>query len=63
MIVMTENIKAFKARIARASTPSDFDKLEASLTRLYENGIFSVQQFSALDILLIDTRIEKEQNQ
>jgi hypothetical protein len=57
---MKINVQTFKARIARASTSSDFDNLEASLTRLYDNGMFSVPQFMELDSLILDTRIEHE---
>ena len=54
------NTKAFWLRIDRAETTEDFDKLEASLTRLYENGIFTANQFALLDQELLDKRIAVE---
>ena len=54
------NVNAFKARIAKAKTAADFDKLDTSLVRLYNNGIFTAQQFMDLDHALIDERIAVE---
>ena len=41
------------ARVERASSLEDFDKLEASLTRLWNNGIFTAYEFGRLDALLL----------
>jgi hypothetical protein len=44
---------SFVARVERASSLEDFDKLEASLTRLWNNGIFTAYEFGRLDALLL----------
>ena len=54
------NVKAFSNRIARANSAADFDKLEAALTRLCENGIFNGREFMDLDHALLDERIAFE---
>lgn len=55
------NVKAFMGRISDPkNTLADFDRLEKSLVRLYENGIFTAQQFMDLDHALIDERIAVE---
>ena len=60
---MTSNVntKAFRKRIADPeNTPADFDRLEKALVRLYENGIFTAQQFMDLDHALICERVAVE---
>ena len=54
------NTKAFWLRIGRAKTAGDFDKLETALTRLYENGIFTANEFMHLDHALLAERIAVE---
>ena len=51
------NVNAFKARIAEAQTASDFDKLDTSLERLYNNGIFTASELGALDVILMEERV------
>ena len=51
------NVNAFKARIAKAQTASDFDKLDTSLERLYNNGIFTASELGALDVILMEQRV------
>lgn len=51
------NVNAFKARIAKAQTAADFDKLDTSLVRLYNNGIFTPKELGALDVIVMETRV------
>jgi len=51
------NVNAFKARIAKAQTDADFDKLDTSLERLYNNGIFTASELGALDVILMEQRV------
>ena len=51
------NVNAFKARIAKAQTDADFDKLDTSLERLYNNGIFTASELGALDVILMEARV------
>ena len=51
------NYAAMAARIRKCATPSHLTKCERSLTRLWDNGIFTVSEFTRLDSLLVDMRI------
>lgn len=51
------NVNAFKARIAKAKTDAEFDKLDTSLERLYNNGIFTASELGALDVILMEERV------
>ena len=52
--------KKFANKIRKAKDLETLNKLENSLTNLYNNGIFTVSEFSRLDILLIDNKIKLE---
>lgn len=54
------NYASFAERIRQAETPAQFDRLEQSLDRLYNAGVFTVSQFARLDGILIDARIAAE---
>ena len=45
----SEECRSFKKRIESACCAQDFKKLEASLTRLYDVGVFTVSEFKRLD--------------
>ena len=48
--------QSFHARIAAADTPAQIDKLETSLIRLWNAGVFTVAQSQKLDAALCDRR-------
>ena len=52
------NFKSFSAKIKKATNKSDLDKLEKSLTLLYDAGQLTVSEFQRLDIKIIDKSIE-----
>lgn len=52
-----EEYKAFNNRINEAQTTEQLQRLEKSLTRLFDAGIFSPSQYSRLDIKLMDKGI------
>lgn len=56
------NYKAMAERIRKAKTVEDLNKCEDSLTNLYNNGIFTVSDFSRLDLLVLKKRVEHELN-
>lgn len=49
----------FKNNIMLASTVERLTRLERSLDNLFKNGIFTPEQFSELDGLLMDKLAEK----
>jgi len=49
-----EEYKAFNNRINEAQTTEQFQRLEKSLARLFDNGIFTPEQYTRLDIKLMD---------
>lgn len=55
---MTTNYAAFTTRINKASTHADLDKLEASLVRLYDNGVFTPNELARLDHQVFRARLD-----
>lgn len=55
---MTTNYAAFTARISKATTHADFDKLEVSLVRLYDNGVFTPNELARLDHQIVRARLD-----
>ena len=58
---MMTNQQTMSARIARAQTIADCDKLDKSLERLWKHGIFSAEAMGTLDDELIRRRIAIEE--
>jgi hypothetical protein len=53
---MKTNYQSFLARIARSTSPAELIKLETSLARLWDAGVFTVAQFQRLDAALCARR-------
>ena len=51
-----DKIKAFDKDVQKLYTFEVLNRLEASLTRLYDNGCLSVQDFKRLDKMLLRRR-------
>jgi len=48
----------FQLRINKASTNQDFNKLDNSLNRLFDNGVFSVKEFIDLDGMIFKRKFD-----
>jgi hypothetical protein len=46
----------FAARFLKVKTPEDFDHLQQSLDRLFNNGILTVAEYSRLDVKMMIER-------
>jgi hypothetical protein len=53
---MKTNTQSIRKRVSKCSTPSDCDRLDASLNRLYNNGAITVAELQRFDALLCDRR-------
>lgn len=51
------NYATFTARIRKAKTIADCDKLDRSAQNLYEAGAFTVNEYGRIDGLIVDRRI------
>ena len=54
---MTTNYAAFTARISKATTHADLDKLEVSLVRCYDNGVLTPNELARLDDKIFRARL------
>jgi len=52
------NYKAMAQRINKAETMEEIRKLERSLDRLYNAGVFTVKEFAKLDGKMVDKSTE-----
>lgn len=59
---MTQEYKCFRDRIHKADTVLEYRKLEKSLIRLYNAGIFTVNEFSRLDTMIFERICKTEVN-
>jgi len=57
---MKTNYTSAIERINRCNTIEDCDKMEKSLQRIWDNGLFTVSEFSRLDGALMKRKIEIE---
>jgi uncharacterized protein YqgQ len=55
------NYTTFTKKIRAANTLSDIERLDTSLTRLYDAGIFTPNEFGRLDLLILVRSIEIEE--
>jgi hypothetical protein len=53
---MVTNYTSFKTRINKATTLQDLDRLDISLGRLWNAGIFTQSEFISLDSAILDKR-------
>lgn len=44
-------------RINKADTLAALDKVEASLDRIFNNGVFTINEYAKLDAKIVDKRI------
>jgi hypothetical protein len=56
------NYQAMTQRINRANTMEALAKVETSLDRIFNNGIFTINEYSKLDQKIVDKRINIELN-
>lgn len=56
------NFQAFAKRIEKANDLDEILKLDLSLDRLYNNGIFTTNQVSRLDLKLCDRKEKIKKN-
>lgn len=54
------NYATMAKRIRKAKTLEDLNKYETSLDNLYKNGILTIAEFSSLDSLIVDCKIQLE---
>jgi hypothetical protein len=52
------NYASMRARIARADSLADTAKLERSLDRLYNAGVFTPNELGRLDSLIMDRNVQ-----
>lgn len=51
------NYQTMAQRINKADTLAALDKVEASLDRIFNNGIFTINEYAKLDAKIVDKRI------
>lgn len=57
---MKSNYKTMADRIRKCKTNEELKKCEQSLTNLYNNGIFTENEFGRLDGLVLDQYVKIE---
>ena len=55
--------QSFMSRLRKCETLPDVKKLEVSLTRFYDAGIFSISELARLDGKVVDRMTELRQDQ
>ncbi len=56
------NYATMAARIRKAESKADLARLESSLTRLYNAGVFTPNELGRLDFLLMDTNAKMKES-
>lgn len=56
------NYQAMAQRINQANTVEALVKVEASLDRIFDNGFFTISEYSKLDSKIVDKQISLELN-
>lgn len=51
------NYQTMTQRINKADTLAALDKVEASLDRIFNNGVFTINEYAKLDAKIVDKRI------
>lgn len=55
---MDSNYIYLSKKIKKAKTIEELNRLDESLNNLYNNGIFTISEFSRLDLLIVDYKIK-----